>query len=366
MRFGYRFESSEVQAQRGASKTLRQVGPKMHPLERHRARKLCDTFLHIQWRSASGGIEQLRWWRIPLYLACSVSVLGQYRFRIQEYWRGLIVQWVGYEVQWQVSKFLQERAHSDKDQLDVMASNIAGSCSALITAVTLSCTVDFVNRRYYGQLLQRGQHRDETPSMVDDVLYAVISITVRFFNLIGLGRKAEQEEIDLEKKIYEQTKELKDPNHPRQEIKLQAHEEALLLDTVVNAESMNIWSMLMPAVYQLVPGSMIARFWFEAIIPPQTEGSNDNMFAGLMVTSLSLALGLVLGDAIVVAFGRAVGYKEEEVGPPKQHVQAADKYKAKDDEPKGKDEEVEGADNLPKSDVNIEQDAKIEWEASSL
>mmetsp|Transcript_59870 Transcript_59870/g.134478 ORF Transcript_59870/g.134478 Transcript_59870/m.134478 type:complete len:632 (-) Transcript_59870:122-2017(-) len=251
------------------------------------------------------------WWRVPLYLACSCSVLGQYRFRMQEYWRGLIVQLVGYEVQWQVSKFFQERNANSKDLLDVMASNIAGSASALVTAVALSMTVDFVNRRYYGQLLQRSAHRDETPSVVDDVVYAVIAKTVRCLNLIGLGRKAEQEEIDLEKKLYEQTKELKDPNHPRQEIRLENHEEELLLDTVVNAESMNVWSMLMPAVYQLVPGSMIAKFWFEAIIPPE-DNSGDNMFAGLMVTSLSLALGLVIGDAIVVTIGRLAGYKQEE------------------------------------------------------
>eukprot|EP00971_Amphidinium_carterae_P232871 4621253-Amphidinium_carterae.1 len=36
------------------------------------------------------------------------------------------------------------------------------------------------------------------------------------------------------------------------------------------------------------------------------------MFAGLMVTSLSLALGLVIGDAIVVTIGRLAGYKQEE------------------------------------------------------
>ena len=41
------------------------------------------------------------WWRIPLYLACSVSVLGQYRFPIVNYWRGLAVQLAAYEVQFQ-------------------------------------------------------------------------------------------------------------------------------------------------------------------------------------------------------------------------------------------------------------------------
>ena len=42
------------------------------------------------------------WWRIPLYLLCSASALGQYRFPIVDYWRGLAVQLVAYEVQYQL------------------------------------------------------------------------------------------------------------------------------------------------------------------------------------------------------------------------------------------------------------------------
>ena len=33
-----------------------------------------------------------QWWRIPLYLLCSASALGQYRMPIVRYWRGLAVQ----------------------------------------------------------------------------------------------------------------------------------------------------------------------------------------------------------------------------------------------------------------------------------
>ena len=76
-----------------------------------------------------------KWWRIPLYLLCSgtllpystlrcmhasvshqplvvfaASALGQYRFPIVGYWRSLIVQLVGYEVQYQMFKFL-DRYH---------------------------------------------------------------------------------------------------------------------------------------------------------------------------------------------------------------------------------------------------------------
>lgn len=240
------------------------------------------------------------WWRIPLYLACSVAVLGQYRFRLEQMWRGLLVQLAGYEAQFQVSRyFLNKADHAAKDNLDVMASNICGAAASVLTACFLSAMMDKINSIYYAQLLQRGAHRDETDSKLDDVLYGCISGVVKCFNCIGIGRKHDKHMVELEKKIYQHSKELKDPTHERTEIKLDPEEEDLLLDTIVYAESMNIWAMLMPAVYQLVPGSMIARMWFETIIPPADSSQQDNTFAGLMVTSISLALGLILGEAIV-------------------------------------------------------------------
>lgn len=33
----------------------------------------------------------------------------------------------------------------------------------------------------------------------------------------------------------------------------------VLLETIVESEDANVWAVLMPAVYQLVPGSMIAK-----------------------------------------------------------------------------------------------------------
>ena len=46
------------------------------------------------------------WWRVPLYLLCSASVLGQYRFPVRHYWRGLVVQLAAYEVQYQVQWYV--------------------------------------------------------------------------------------------------------------------------------------------------------------------------------------------------------------------------------------------------------------------
>ena len=255
-------------------------------------------------QSANCGTIDLsaHWWRVPLYLACSTAVLGQYRFRLEQFWRGLLVQLAGYETQFQVSRYFVERSASDKDNLDVMASNVCGAAASVVTACTLSAIMDFVNSTYYAQLLQRGAHRDETDSMLDDVVYGCISAIVKFFNCIGIGRQHDKDMVELEKKIYQHSKELKDPSHPRSEIRLDPHEEDLLLDTIVYAESMNIWAMLMPAVYQLVPGSMIAKMWFQTIIPPSDPSLQENTFAGLMVTSISLALGLIIGEAIVQIF----------------------------------------------------------------
>merc|ERR1711957_390229 len=76
------------------------------------------------------------------------------------------------------------------------------------------------------------------------------------------------------------------------------------------SQEFNVWSFLMPAVYQLVPGSKIALFWYDTIFPPQpnldsTQASvvDSSMYA-LWITSVSLALGLILGLALV----RVVGF----------------------------------------------------------
>ena len=78
----------------------------------------------------------------------------------------------------------------------------------------------------------------------------------------------------------------------------------------------------MPAIYQLVPGAMVARMWFNSLFPPiQAEetfvanvsvngsiaeanvtvyiphGGGSDVFSNLMVISTSLAIGVILGFA---------------------------------------------------------------------
>ncbi len=246
-----------------------------------------------------------KWWRIPLYLLCSCAVLGQYRFPVVRYWRALLVMLVGYVVQYEFFDFFANI--NDRDNLDTATSNVFGSAASVVSA----CIISFwVNRlRYYhdGRILQR----EEDISCFGNFIDKTMTFGVYLGHLVGLGRKSDRAKLVLSKKISESKKN-------NQEIKLDAAEENLIIETIVGSQDMNIWSILMPALYQLVPGSMIAKLWFNYIFPPpliETEetipGTNfvyktysineaaNNVFAGLMIISTSLALGLIVGFAIV-------------------------------------------------------------------
>jgi len=253
-----------------------------------------------------------KWWRIPLYLACSASALGQYRLPIVHYWRGLIVQLAGYEVQYQAAKYF---AKSDGSNLGVASSNVLGCMAAVLVAVLLSNIIDKMSYYYNARLLQRNL---EPFSPFGEFMYNLSAWWVRVSNAIGLGRKTDLTFLDMEESLRTQSRELNDPNHPRQQITLKKEEEEILLEAIVGAEGLNIWSLLMPTVYQLVPGSLIAKLWFNAVFPPPLidsdpitlpDGSTittkipdsaaEAVFSNLMVIATSLALGLILGLGLV-------------------------------------------------------------------
>lgn len=77
-----------------------------------------------------------KWWRIPLYLLCSAAVLGQYRLPIRHYWRGLVVQLVAYEVQYELQKYFGD--FHTKDNMDYAVSNTVGAAAAVLAACILS------------------------------------------------------------------------------------------------------------------------------------------------------------------------------------------------------------------------------------
>ena len=181
-----------------------------------------------------------KWWRIPLYLACSVSVLGQYRAPIVNYWRGLIVMLVGYEAQYQMFAYFAE-SHS-RDFLDTAISNITGAMASVITACTVSYIVDQAGYYYSARLLQRSTKKF---SRFGNMLYNCAALYIRFTNWLGIGRKTSLEFLRMERKLKRSTQELHDPNHPRTEIQLTPDEEAALREAIVDAECLNIWSLLM-------------------------------------------------------------------------------------------------------------------------
>jgi len=260
----------------------------------------------------------LEWWRIPLYLLCSASALGQYRFPVVYYWRGLLIQLVGYEVQYQVFKEFAKR--HDRDLLDTATANVVGAIASVLAACLLSWIVDSLSYYYSARTLMRV---DGEYSAFGEFVYSISEGWVRFTTSIGLGRRDEQRFLDMQPKLRQMSSELQDPTHARSEIRLTAEEERLLKQAVVSAEPLNVWSLLMPTVYQLVPGSLIARLWYNSIFPPPylpeelpvatTNGTatgftyiswtpdqaQENVFSALMVIAASLALGLLLGMGVV-------------------------------------------------------------------
>lgn len=254
------------------------------------------------------------WWRIPLYLLCSASALGQYRMPINVYWRALAVQLVGYEVQYQI--FLELAKRHDKDLLDTAAANVCGAIAAVVFAAFLSAIVDRLSYYYNARVLQREKGKF---SVFGEFMYSITVFYIRFSNWLGFGKKNDVTFYRMAQKLKKQSEELNDAGHSRQEITLTANEEKVLLGAVVDAEPLNIWALLMPTVYQLVPGSLIAKLWFNAIFPPpleskieEIEGSefdlvlkdqvNNAVFSNLMVVATSLAIGLMFGFAVVELF----------------------------------------------------------------
>ncbi|KAL3942748.1 MAG: hypothetical protein SGBAC_003123 [Bacillariaceae sp.] len=258
------------------------------------------------------------WWRIPLYLLCSASALGQYRFPIVQYWRGLIVQLVGYEVQYQMFLYLAKR--HDRDLLDTATANVVGAIASVLAASLLSWIVDSLKYYYNARTLMRVG--DEGFSKFGECVYSISEAWVRFTVALGLGRRDEAEFLRMQPKLRQMSSELEDPNNARSEIRLSLEEERLLKQAVVSSKSLNVWSLLMPTVYQLVPGSLIARLWYNSIFPPSylseelsvtnTDGTDsgftyiswtpdqaqEGVFSALMVIAASLALGLLLGMGV--------------------------------------------------------------------
>ncbi len=268
------------------------------------------------WQDQQGNCNNIdldeQWWRIPLYLACSACALGQYRFPVAAYWRGLAVQLAGYEVQYQL--FKQFAKSHDKDFLDTASANACGAIAAVIAANLVKRLGDFIGDYYDNRVLLREKESDKTSFA--SIMFGLNAWYIRFSNRLGFGKKNDVKYLDEIYKILKDAKE---------KVTLEKQDdEGVVLEAIVFAEQFNYWALLMPTVYQLVPGSLIARLWFNAVFPPPLieesrsvvdEGGvevdnltyktvspdqlQEAVFQSLMVVSASLAIGLLVGFGVV-------------------------------------------------------------------
>lgn len=172
------------------------------------------------------------WWRIPLYLLCSATCLGQYRFPIVNYWRGLIVQLVAYEVQFQVgpnsgsSKLAEACARiatpivvpnsvlqrhpqllvywesrHDMDNMDYATSNLMGAMAAVVAAFILTFVLIETRKTYYGRLLHRNM--DKAPSCFSKCCYCFISCCVHICDCLKIERTSEKKKLQMRTKLKE-------------------------------------------------------------------------------------------------------------------------------------------------------------------
>jgi hypothetical protein len=250
-----------------------------------------------------------QWWRLPLYILCSVSVLGQYRFVVMNYWLGLLVQLVGYEIQHRV-----EKAYSDRhtfDGMDTVYANVSGAIGAVVTASFLCLLIEIVRKSTTAKMMLNNE--EEKLSVFGKFMNSIYGCWVHWASCLGITRGLPRQVARVREKLEELT----------ETQVLSVEEEAILIAGVVESQEFNVWSFLMPAIYQLVPGSKIALFWYEAIFPPipyvnvvnvtaldsyeesTVPTTDSSSYYDLMLISVSLALGLLLGLALVRVIGFA-------------------------------------------------------------
>jgi hypothetical protein len=328
-------------------------------------------------------------WRMPLYILCSLACLMQYRFPPKHYWRGLVIQIVAYEIQYQC----QEHWYRvDNSSIDLAVGNLFAASASVVAVSLLFACLARIRRWYYHTMMGAGrlENKSAFDRMRTNALHRVIHVGSKLkvirateiekvhlskklrlrrrartrFKLRAIARlararvetprsaaKADEDRAILHRLQAEEKKEEQAEEQAEEQVEIsQVHvpvtadtsldhdsdhdewelveknetitfEEAehdILLETVVSSQDTDMWSVLMPAVYMLVPGSMIAKLWFEAIFPTnekilcteETEaGLNGtstrvcmqhgngitNVFGNLMTISTSLALGLLVG-----------------------------------------------------------------------
>jgi len=281
-------------------------------------------------------------YRIIIYIVCSFAVLGQYRFPIVNWWRGVLVQVAGYVVQYKVQQGLE---HEGKNtNLDTAISNIAGAMAAVIVSDILAAIVDGMLKLYNARIL----HRNKKVTKVGTFFYKITAFFVRASYYLGCGKEADLRVLNMKSDLRQQRLELHSDTHARSEINITSEQQRDIQEAIVSAEPLSTWSILMPAVYQLVPGSHIANLWFGTIFPYNEDNISEDVlmklkesnykasdsgqvFELLMVISTSLALGLLLGFAVTNNVSQMMQYFSHKSGLHKIYNEGDDEDREKSD-----------------------------------
>lgn len=274
--------------------------------------------------TAAERYEGQDWLRILWYLACSATALSQYRVPIMDYYRGLIVQFVGYEVQFQVTQAI---ADNDENYLfnklfkingltSAVISNIAGTAAATITACWLVMFLDSQRYKYFDRILHRHQHKLNRSCWTKFIVKFMTGYVYLCYYL-GLANPNDMKQLDLcyaleHEQLHDDAAQDCNGNndeHPLTSptlinekgggggnVELTKDQKYLLREAICQSENLNIWAILMPTIYQLVPGSRIALVWFDAIFPRDEYFNVDD---GLMIQAGGMAIGMVLGMFVV-------------------------------------------------------------------
>ena len=173
------------------------------------------------------------WWRVPLYLLCSVAVLGQYRFPVARYWRALVTMLIGYEVQYRTQTFFNN-IH-DQDALDTALSNVLGCASAVVSACIVSYWLN--QFQYFNDLRILNPDHPDTKNFMGKTIRRYKKFLVKLESLVGLSRSIDKDRLEMEKKLKKEWK--KDAS--QRDIVLKENEHNVLLDTIIGTQDMNIW-----------------------------------------------------------------------------------------------------------------------------
>ena len=117
----------------------------------------------------------------------------------------------------------------------------------------LYAVINTLRSPYYDVLLHRGH-----PSRWRRSIYWLTAFFIKFGQVFGCVLRAEAKKVAMARDLKSFNKRKLDEEET---IMLGQMEEELLVDSIIDAENSNIWAILMPAVYMLVPGSMIAKLW---------------------------------------------------------------------------------------------------------